>query len=103
MAETTDLSRTIDSTLRNVTAVLRSMPEVARAWPCWSEDSRADFSLEWDALMDHLAVVTVAHDERRLSPEQTPQLRELAEVLEQVSPLLERLDLQHPRFTLTPA
>ncbi len=103
MAETADLSGTIDPTLSSVTAVLRSMPEVARAWPSWSEDAQVDFYLEWDALMDHLGEVTEAYDEGRLNPDQLASFRELVNTLERVSPLLDSLDLQHPRLTLAPA
>ena len=102
MAETADLSETIDSTIRGVTTVLRSMPEVARAWPSWSEDAHVDFYLEWDALMDHLGEVTEAHDAGLLNPEQLASFRELVDTLGRVSPLLDRLDLQHPRLTLAP-
>jgi hypothetical protein len=103
MAETANVSRTIDPTIRAVTAVLGSMPEVARAWPSWSEDAQVDFYLEWDALMDHLGEVTEAYDDGRLNPDQLASFRELAEALDRVSSLLDSLDLQHPRLTLAPA
>ena len=103
MAEIANLSGTIDPTLSAVSAVLRSMPEVARAWPSWSEDAQVDFCLEWDALMDHLGEVIEAHEEGRLNLQQLSAFRELVNTLESVSPLLDSLDLQHPRLTLAPA
>lgn len=78
------------------------MPEVARAWPSWSEDAQVDFCLEWDALMDHLGEVTEAHDKGRLNSDQLASFHELVDALERVSPLLDSLDLQHPRLTLAP-
>ncbi len=103
MAEAANLSGTIDPTIRGVTAVLGSMPDVARAWPSWSDEAQVDFYLEWDALMDHLGEVTEAHEEGRLSSEQLASFRDLVDTLERVSPLLDSLDLQHPRLTLAPA
>jgi hypothetical protein len=46
MAKVADLSAMIDPTLRDVTAVLRSMPEVARTWPSWTDEGRVNFYLE---------------------------------------------------------
>ena len=102
MAETADLSGTVDPTLSALTAVLRSMPDVAGAWPSWSEDAQVDFCLEWDALMDHLGEVIEVHEEGRLNPRQLSAFGELVNTLQRVSPLLDSLDLQHPRVTVAP-
>nr|MBA2446637.1 hypothetical protein [Chloroflexota bacterium] len=50
-----------------------------------------------------LGEVTEAHEEGRLSSEQLASFRDLVDTLERVSPLLDSLDLQHPRLTLAPA
>jgi hypothetical protein len=52
VAKAADLGRTIDPTIGAVSAVLGSMPEVARAWPSWSEDAQVHSYVKWGALMD---------------------------------------------------
>lgn len=98
MGAGSDLSVTIDASLTSIVPVIEDMPRVAETWATWSEHSQLRFYLEWDELMERLAFLGELLHEGRMSTGQVERYRGVIAVLRDMTPVLARLELQHPTF-----
>ena len=101
MAAQTELNERIDSQLRAVRLTAADLPEVAAEWDRLADGERASWSLEWDHLIaDYLTDLDECERAGHMTAEQHIDYRDLLGVLEQMLPIIERLNLYRPPVSL---
>lgn len=91
----------IDIGLKSLRLMLGDLPEVADEWSCMDELEQASWSLDWDQLMgSYLRLLERYHRAGEMNEAQRARYRELREVLDDLLPLIERLDLYPPALIL---
>ncbi|MCX6021569.1 MAG: hypothetical protein NTZ05_07535 [Chloroflexi bacterium] len=81
----------IDFSLAYLITEWRDLPNLADEWDEWEENSRYDFYLEWPIKEGHLHKLRQWHAQGLLSQEQCERYTELQRLIEQNTPILERL------------
>ena len=96
MATTADPNLRIDLSLKELTAELDFLPELAAGWSARPETSKVSYYLEWDELVSRFDELARSYRERRMDPEQQERYRSLIHKLRALRPLLDQLDLRPP-------
>lgn len=96
---TTD--KRVDIALDTLRLMLGDLPAVAADWPRMSEVEQVSWSLDWDHLMGtYLSLLEQQYRAGALLAEQQARYRELRGTLDDVQPLIERLQLYPPAIIL---
>jgi hypothetical protein len=96
MATSANVMLRNDITLRSVGLLLLDIHDRAPDWDQRPEDERADFWLEWEAIVDRLHGVIEDDRDGLLTLEQQQKLRELARRLVEARGVIQRIDLPYP-------
>jgi hypothetical protein len=101
MATATEVTAAhIEASLRDLTAEMDFLPEMASEWETEPEDNRLNYALEWDELMDRLDGLGRAHRQGRMTPNQQAQYRDLLCKLADMRPFISKLNLRRPPVSL---
>jgi hypothetical protein len=75
MAQTPDLTRRTENTLKYTAAMLEDLLEGADHWDARSEDERLDFVLDWEEMMQRVEDLASGRYASEVSTDQQAQLR----------------------------
>jgi hypothetical protein len=96
MASPVDVVGRDDTTLRSTSLLLEDIHDRAADWDERPLDERADFWLEWEAIVDRLHGVVEDDAAGGLTPEQRVRLRDLARRLVESRQVIQRMGLIYP-------
>ena len=85
-------------TLWAVAAEIAALPVVATHWHEDNADAQQNYAMEWDELMDRLAVVSIQHAQDALSHGERAEYERVILSLRAHLALIARLDLSVPPF-----
>src|SRR3712207_1853972 len=100
MAAPAELRERIEADLRFISDETAFLPELAEGWSDESETNRLVWHQEWRDLMARLIELDDACRNGLMTPEQRGRYRELFATLEQVKPIIRRLELMLPPVSL---
>ena len=96
MVATTDTIERALVRLSTTELMLGDLPEVAAEWDSLAEGERASWSIEWDNEMAGLAQLSQMAACGVLTPDLYSRFRQLLAALNDVAPILDRLNLSSP-------
>jgi hypothetical protein len=96
MASTPDLIGRNDTTLWAIGCMLEDIHDRAPDWDERPEDEHADFTLEWEGLLNRLEGVIQDDRDGTLTKEQRRRLREVAQHLTASREVILRIGLDYP-------
>lgn len=82
--------------LRDIAAMVAEIPETATEWPDLADGERASFGLEWANYMAGVEHLIGDYYDDELTPDQKGDLFALLRRLQEVGPLLDRIDVRRP-------
>ncbi|MBI4493562.1 MAG: hypothetical protein HY690_12300 [Chloroflexi bacterium] len=100
MAQTTDMNTRTAIRLREITAEVEWLPELAARWEEMPDLERDTWYLEWHELMARLEGLDQVYRAGTMTAEQGAQYRALLGKLKETLPILCRLRLTLPRVVL---
>ena len=96
MASAPDVNRWAETTLWAIGCMLEDIHGRAPDWDERPEDERADFTLEWEGLLNRLVGVIQDDRDGTLADEQRTRLRHLAGRLARSRDVILRIGLDYP-------